>query len=160
MTEPFLKPFVDDLLSKDIPPTKRWANCLALLGIVGGIAYFPLSQCTQEHREAAIVAQQQQAAEATKRAQKRAEEKRKGLHCVDSFDGSVSEVVRLTKLKLRDPESFEHIETIIKPVDDKGINPLMMHFRSRNGFGGMTEGYTMAFLTNANCTVVGLEVGG
>jgi hypothetical protein len=41
------------------------------------------------------------------------------------------------KDRLRDPSSFEHIDTVISPVDD-GDHKVVMTYRANNGFGGKT----------------------
>jgi hypothetical protein len=52
------------------------------------------------------------------------------------WNGSHIKLVEYTKLRLRDPDSFEHIETTYM---DKGNNIIFvtMQFRSKNGFGGL-----------------------
>lgn len=41
------------------------------------------------------------------------------------------------KRTLRNPRSFEHVETVRSPVDKKGTFGLIMTYRAQNGFGGM-----------------------
>ena len=75
--------------------------------------------------------------------EKRAEElmeaanRRKGFHCLSAWDGSHRGVKQYVENNMRDPDSFEHIETSITPVDQAGKHTLLMKYRARNGFGGM-----------------------
>ncbi len=80
------------------------------------------------------------------------ERRKAGFHCLSAWDGSHRELVQALKDSLRDPDSFEHIETKITPVNDKGVHVLMMRYRARNGFGGMNVGALMATVNNSNCS--------
>ncbi len=80
------------------------------------------------------------------------QKRQKGFHCLSAWDGSHRELVRTLKNNLRDPDSFEHIETRISPVDDKGMHVLMMKYRARNGFGGMNIGSLAASVKNSDCS--------
>jgi hypothetical protein len=80
------------------------------------------------------------------------ETKRKsGFHCLSAWDGSHRGIVESVKKGLREPDSFEHIETVIGPVTDKGIHALSMKYRARNGFGGMNVGTVIASVRNSDC---------
>lgn len=60
-----------------------------------------------------------------------------------AWDGSHRQLERWIKKNLKDPDSYEHIET---SYIDKGGNELVVltKYRARNGFGGMTIGQTAA----------------
>ena len=79
-----------------------------------------------------------------------AEWQRKGFHCLSLWDGSHSEVVRLVKEDLRDPDSFQHIETRVSVVSDQGLHSFTMEYRARNGFGGMNVGASTGVYVNAD----------
>lgn len=81
-----------------------------------------------------------------------AEKKRKGFHCLSSWDGSHRELVSAFKQTLREPDSFEHIETRISPVSKEGNHALLMQYRARNGFGGMNVGSLTATVKNSDCS--------
>lgn len=81
-----------------------------------------------------------------------AEKRKAGFHCLSSWDGSHREMVSTLKQSLREPDSFEHIETRISPVNDKGFHVLMMKYRARNGFGGMNVGSLAATVKNSDCS--------
>jgi hypothetical protein len=51
---------------------------------------------------------------------------------------------------LRDPDSFEHIETSIFP-NDNGEHGLWMTYRARNGFGGMNVERIYARVDHESC---------
>ena len=80
------------------------------------------------------------------------EDRRKGFHCLSSWDGSHRELADAVKVSLRDPRSFEHSETRITPVDADGNHTLMMEYRARNGFGGMNVGQVAATVKNSDCS--------
>ena len=56
---------------------------------------------------------------------------------------------------MRDPGSFEHIETRIKPVDSSGNHLVWMSYRGRNGFGGMATDSIIVKIRNSDCSAVG-----
>lgn len=87
------------------------------------------------------------------------EKKRKGFHCLSSWDGSHRGVKKYTEERMRDPDSFEHIETRITPVNANGEHTLIMKYRARNAFGGMTVGITTATIKSIDCsaTISSLE---
>jgi hypothetical protein len=87
-----------------------------------------------------------------------AENIRKGFHCLSSWDGSHSEIVKLTKGRMNDPNSFEHVETKVKPVED-GRHLLFMTFRGKNAFGGTIVNRATATYANDGCTVSKLIIG-
>ena len=90
--------------------------------------------------------------EVTKVNEKEAEEEvRKGFHCLSDWNGSHSAVVKFTKEQLRDPKSFEHDKTLVWPVSSDGTHQLVMQYRAKNGFGGMTAGVVKAFYSNSDC---------
>ena len=53
------------------------------------------------------------------------------------FNGSHRGVVNFVEERLRDPDSFDHVETRITPIDENGQHTLMMQYRAANGFGGI-----------------------
>lgn len=55
------------------------------------------------------------------------------------------------KASLRDPDSLKHVETRISKEKDGG-HSLIMQYRARNGFGGMTVGTAVATVDNKTCT--------
>lgn len=117
----------------------------------------------REHpEEAAKLAKEKAEAEARKaeeKAKAELENRRKGFHCLSSWDGSHRAVKNYVEDEMRDPDSFEHIETRITAVNEKGKHTLIMKYRARNGFGGMTVGVATATVENAGCgaTVVSLN---
>jgi len=75
-----------------------------------------------------------------------------GFHCLSSWDGSHRQLERDIKNRLKDPDSYEHIETSITPVNTQGTHTLYTSFRARNGFGGMTITNVVATVNNSDCT--------
>jgi hypothetical protein len=77
-----------------------------------------------------------------------------GELCESAWDGSVPNVIYAVKNTLRNPASFEHINTYVKAVDSKGLNEVTMSYRAQNGFGGMNEVFMVAKIRNSDCEVV------
>lgn len=92
-------------------------------------------------------------ADYAKEAAAMADARRNGEHCLSGWDGSHPRVVEAVKRTLRDPASFEHVETRVLPVDSTGKNSLMMQFRAKNGFGGVNVGMAKATVDNSTCSV-------
>ncbi len=120
------------------------ALLLIIAALVGSIAY---GVATRDDRAAAAAAKI--AAEETAKA----EERRKGFHCLSGWDGSHAELARSVKGALRDPASFEHVETRISPADAAGLHSLIMTYRARNGFGGMNIERAAARVRSDDCSV-------
>lgn len=81
-----------------------------------------------------------------------AEAKRKGLHCVDEFTGKHYALENAIKASLRDPKSYEYVETRIAPVQN-GEHGLAMTYRARNGFGGMNVSRVAAVVDHETCDI-------
>ena len=109
------------------------------------------SEKKREQEEAEADRAEQAAKEKAKLAEK-SEEKRKGFHCLSGWDGSNRGVVAALKDNLRDPDSFEHAETRLTPVNKQGEHLLIMKYRAANGFGGMNIGHLMATIQNSDCS--------
>jgi hypothetical protein len=90
---------------------------------------------------------------------KSAEDKRKGFHCLSLWDGSYRPLVDTVTKKLRDPDSFEHIETRISPISPSGLHSLVMQYRARNGFGGMNVEQASAQVRNVDCAMMNAVTG-
>jgi hypothetical protein len=86
----------------------------------------------------------------------KAEEKRKGFHCLSGWDGTHRGTEKYVLAGLRDPDSYQHIETRITPVKN-GKHTLVMQYRAKNGFGGYVPGTVVVEVNNKDCsgTVVG-----
>lgn len=115
-------------------------------GLVLGPLILLLSWCSSERAPPTEAEIRKQVADA-------AEARLYGVQCLSPWDGSNSEVVDAVKASLRDPSSFEHIETRTTPADAGGKHILMMKFRATNGFGGPTIGMARAILDGSSCRV-------
>ena len=80
----------------------------------------------------------------------RLERREKGFHCLSGWDGSHRGLVRQVRDNLRDPDSFDHIETLISP-NNEGIHTVTMKYRARNGFGGMNIETATGVYQNKDC---------
>ena len=94
---------------------------------------------------------------ATERAAE-AEKRTKGFHCLSSWDGSHSAFANRVKSMMREPDSFEHIETKVTPVDASGMHTIFMQYRARNGFGGMNVGTALGTYKNSDCSFEVLSI--
>jgi len=82
-----------------------------------------------------------------------AESKAWGEHCMNGWTGSHLKLEEAVKKSLRDPKSFEHVETRTSKVKD-GVNKVRMEFRAKNGFGGLNTGYAYAEIDNKTCKLL------
>ena len=81
-----------------------------------------------------------------------AEDRRNGFHCLSAWDGSNRSANSQIVAALRDPDSFEHAETRIWPLDEKaGEHGAMITYRARNGFGGMNVERIYARINHESC---------
>lgn len=108
----------------------------------------------QEKKAAAALAKKQSEVlvEQTKFAEIEAE-RQNGMHCLSSWDGSNRDLVRKIKPNLRNPDSFEHIETSIYG-NDGGEHGLWMTYRAQNGFGGMNVERVYARIDHESCNAL------
>jgi hypothetical protein len=111
---------------------------------------------TQQQREAERLAQ----AEAERAAEEaeEADNRRRGFHCLSSWDGSHRSFRNEVRDLMRDPDSFEHIDTRVTPVDENGMHQVVMRYRARNGFGGMNIGTAVGTYSNSSCSHLVLSV--
>ncbi len=109
-------------------------------------------------RAAAAARGAERAAEAAREATQAADDRRRGFHCLSDWDGSHADFKSMVRQTMREPDSFEHIETRITPVDDKGYHSLLMDYRARNGFGGMNVGRAAARVRQSDCSFTILAV--
>ena len=109
-----------------------------------------------EHLLNPELAKAEQIALAQEQSRKRAKEletKRKGFHCLSSWDGSLKND-RAFKNRLKDPKSYDHIETLITP-NRNGYHKATIRYRARNSFGGMIIETTQVLVSNSTCNIVG-----
>lgn len=80
----------------------------------------------------------------------RTENLRKSNPFIDQFnqlDGSHYELSKLIKSNLKDPDSFQHIETRSIKTEDGNVR-VVTEYRSKNSFGGYTIGYVRGDFDN------------
>lgn len=117
---------------------------LALL-IMLGIPYLVMRQCSTPPPTL-----EQIKAEAAQAEAQAEEERRRGSHCLSGWDGSNRSLVEQVKDQLREPDSFEQIETRITP-EVNGKHTIMMEYRARNGFGGMNVATAFGTVDHVTC---------
>ncbi len=118
---------------------------LAFLGMHDVNRYAALSPQERKAEEAQYAAKQALVA------RQRMIDNKDGQLCIDGSGENASTVERL-KETLREPDSFAHISTLIGPVNSDGTHNLVMRYRAKNGFGGMSFGTTRAVISNLDCS--------
>jgi hypothetical protein len=126
------------------------SGILVLLIIIGGLWWLGSSIGSKSPEE--------QKQEAAAESAKKAEDRRKGFHCLSAWDGSDRALVDAVKESLRDPSSFEHDETRITPVSPQGQHFLTMTFRAKNGFGGTNVGVATGIIRQSDCSLVNWQL--
>lgn len=86
------------------------------------------------------------------------DEQRRGMHCLNNWDGSHWDMQRAIKRQLRNPVSFEHVETRIAPIDEAGNHSVFMTYRAENGFGGMNVQQAIGVVDNKHCELTALQM--
>lgn len=82
-----------------------------------------------------------------------AENNKKGFHCLSQWDGNSADFIALVTARLREPSSFEVMETRITPRDTDGLHQIFMQYRAKNGFGGMNIETALGSVVSATCAV-------
>lgn len=72
-------------------------------------------------------------------------------NCISSWDGSCTKLGVEFKHRLKDPDSFEHVETKYKKMDDYVL--VFMTYRAKNSFGALDIG-TITAKVDYNCNVL------
>lgn len=62
-------------------------------------------------------------------------DRQRGFHCLSGWSGANPSVIEQVKSMLNDPDSFEHVETKVAPVQN-AQHRFQMKYRAKNGFGG------------------------
>ena len=118
----------------------KWFLIILALCAVGGACGFCIS-CTGPSEE------------------EKAEDKRKGFHCLSSYDGAHHDLKWDIKHDfLNDPDSFEHVNTRITPVDENGWHYLEMRFRGSNAFGVKMLATAYASVRNSDCEYLLIDI--
>ena len=134
--------------------TRRWAKWTVVIGFLGVtiIGHFVDRAATRTGKvQPATEAQANRSQPAPTQINKRSDI---DFHCVSSWDGSLFELVSEVKENLREPDSFEHMETRITKVDDEGIQEIIMRYRARNGFGGFSIEAVRGRFRNSDCALL------
>lgn len=150
-----LPPFWDRMKQKDYD---TWPTLRGITSFVVGMAAFGFwassYEKTPEGKAARLKMQQTEQSEASMEAAKVKAVKDTGRECLTKWDGSHRALVDAVEQRLRNPSSFEHIETSITPVDEKGQHRVVMRYRAENGFGGMNVEAVTASVEYDTCRLV------
>ena len=93
-------------------------------------------------QRAGIIKSKKLEIERKKREEKEAKRKKLIEEQFSAWDGSHIGLTRMLKKNMRNPDSYEHIETTYR--DDGKSLVIKTRYRGQNGFGGMTIGEVMA----------------
>lgn len=85
-------------------------------------------------------------------------ERRSGRHCISKWDGTHRAMAEGVTERLRNPSSFEHIDTVITPLDKKGHHDILMRYRAENGFGGMNVEMAIGVVNGADCHLISVTM--
>lgn len=115
-----------------------------------------------EARERAAALKEQTAERVAEEEERAAEEKERnsGLQCLNGWSGAYPALVDLVKPAMRNPDSFDHVETRITPRDGNGQHRVLMTFRAENGFGGMNIERALALVEGDDCRMISWEIDG
>ena len=75
-----------------------------------------------------------------------------GRHCLDPRSGTHDGVIAFTRAKLQDPASFEHVSTVLAPVNMDGQHLLTMRYRARNAAGRFYDMSERFVVQNSDCS--------
>jgi hypothetical protein len=98
--------------------------------------------------------QASQAATSKKKAKQELEDKKFARHCVSGWDGSVKNLKSTVVASLRNPDSFDHVKTLVGAMDREGYNQVAMEYRAQNGFGGLNVERIIVKMRNDDCAIV------
>lgn len=115
------------------------ALLLAMAG--GGVAF-----CNHESAERARIEAEQKAEEQKEEAARYQERVRSGQVCADGPNDLNTALELNVKRTLKDPDSFDHIGTVIKPSGDGVHYDALMRYRAKNSFGGYVMGTVLGKL--------------
>jgi hypothetical protein len=145
----------------DEGPGTKW-GCLGSVALLIAVASGGVAFCNHETAERARVDALQRAEEAKEEEAHYQDRVRSGQVCADGPNDLNTALELNVKRQLKDPDSFEHIGTVITPSPKGGYDALM-RFRSRNSFGGYVVGTAVATLYVAErgvCEVRTFKVAG
>lgn len=114
----------------------------------------------REKAEAQAVAQREKDAQIFAEAEetgRQLEEMRKRLESCFSWGHQLPALTEAVEKSLHNPDSFEHVETILI-VPDENRNNVVMKFRGQNGFGGIRTAIVKAQLVADGCIVQNIGV--
>ncbi|WP_414463366.1 hypothetical protein [Hyphomicrobium sp. DY-1] len=84
---------------------------------------------------------------------------RSGFQCLSGWDGSHRAMVMAVTSALRDPDSFQHVRTLITPEDTAGQHRILMTYRAKNGFGGYNLEVASGAFDDASCRLTSIQLG-
>lgn len=143
----------------------RIAVVLAIASFLAGVSALsnsPEGKAAHAERErerrieGAMDAARERAEEVAQQAE-REKERAFGQHCASPLTGAYRPLVQAVKPELRNPDSFEHVETNGTRIDANGNHRIIMTFRAENGLGGLNLGTASALVRSSDCAMISWE---
>lgn len=119
----------------DEGPGAKW-GCLGAAALLVALAGGGVAFCNHEFAERARIESEQAAAEKKEEVARYQERVKSGQVCADGSNDLNTALELSVKRSLKDPNSFEHIGTVIKPAGDGVTYDALMRYRARNSFNG------------------------
>ncbi|RYF19187.1 MAG: hypothetical protein EOO77_10505 [Oxalobacteraceae bacterium] len=145
----------------DEGPGAKW-SCLGSVALLIAVAGGGIAFCNHETAERARVDALQKAEEAKEEEAHYQDRVRSGQVCADGPSDLDTALELNVKRQLKDPDSFEHMGTVITPSSKGGYDALM-RYRAKNSLGGYVVGTAVATLYVAErgvCEVRTFKVAG
>lgn len=77
--------------------------------------------------------------------------------CLTGASGSMPALVQRVRDGMRNPRSFEHIETRAAEPENS-TQMVVMTYRGENGFGGLTQGSAVARVNFRTCEIINVTM--
>ncbi|MES2337105.1 MAG: hypothetical protein V4537_03290 [Pseudomonadota bacterium] len=143
-------------------------GCYGTVAAILALPAFGITQCVRHSSDEVpgISAQSAEGPVTTAQDEEEAYYQRRvksGEVCADGPKGLNTSFELSVKQQLKDPDSFEHMGTVITPAKNSDEYDALMRFRSRNSFGGFAVGTAVArlYLAERNlCEVRSFNVEG
>lgn len=146
----------------DEGPAAKW-GCIGMAALFVMLPIFGLSYCHNQSSERERVAAEEDREKAKQDDARYQQRVKTGEVCSDGPNGAVTAFELNVQRQLKDPDSFEHIGTVITPAKDGYGYDALMRFRSANSFGAKVVGTAVGrlYLSEPNtCEVRSFEVEG
>jgi hypothetical protein len=136
----------------------RWVGAIVIGFVtlaVNCTAYSKTPQGIANEAKRQVAAQEIEATKVAEESATQAEAARvitSGEHCFGGWHGSLIGMEEAVKKRLRDPDSYEFVDTERTPVNSAGKFGVILTYRAHNGFGGMNVEKIAAVVRAESCS--------